>query len=310
MTYISGGTLQGVLRLAQPTSVPAVSAANEGRFYYDQTSQTFKMSLNGAAYVDVAAGGAESLSATLAVGNTTGGNDIVVTDGDDIVMGSGAGAANLLWNAAASGNIGSVDQTQSPDVIYAATNVVVGNTVTIGTAAVAGSAALAVDAAAGLTLGGTSATSVAVGRTGVTTTVPGALAVTQTSTFTGAATFSVTADFDAGATVAAGQSITGDGALSVTATGNNLNLTTTAGSGGVGPTVNITASSGATASTAARSSCKAEPEAPRAVTAAHFVSEADTRTALAKAALSFSPPATASAPTPAETPSSPPEKEA
>lgn len=64
-------------------------------------------------------------------------------------------------------------------------------------------------AAGALNLGTTTATSVNVGRAGQATNVKGTLTVDQ------AATFTLAADFDAGVTVAAGQAITGDGALTL-----------------------------------------------------------------------------------------------
>jgi hypothetical protein len=45
------------------------------------------------------------------------------------------------------------------------------------------------DFAGAMTIGGTNATGLTIGKTGITTTLPGSLAVTQTSTFTGNATF-------------------------------------------------------------------------------------------------------------------------
>jgi hypothetical protein len=69
-----------------------------------------------------------------------------------------------------------------------------------------------------LLIGDVNAVSVSVGRTGQNTQVVGTLGATQATTFT------AVADFDAGATVAAGQSITGDGALTVVATSAVLSL--------------------------------------------------------------------------------------
>lgn len=86
-----------------------------------------------------------------------------------------------------------------------------------------GATALTLDTggAAAVNVGNTNANAVSLSRNGVTTTVNGALAVTQASTFT------LVADFDAGLTVAAGQAITGDGALSILTTGATaLNLDT------------------------------------------------------------------------------------
>ncbi len=55
MTYISGGTLEGVLRLQAPATTPALSVAGEGRIYFDGTQ--FLASQNGAAYTAVVGGG-------------------------------------------------------------------------------------------------------------------------------------------------------------------------------------------------------------------------------------------------------------
>lgn len=85
-----------------------------------------------------------TLASTLLQGNTTGGSDIILSDGDDIVMGDGTGPSNLLWNG--SGNIGSPTMAQRPDTIYAETSVVVGNTVTITTDTITGSTSLALNA--------------------------------------------------------------------------------------------------------------------------------------------------------------------
>jgi hypothetical protein len=67
--------------------------------------------------------------------------------------------------------------------------------------------------------GGAAQTTVTIGKSSTTTALLGALTVAETSTFTGVA------DFDAGITVAAGQAVTGDGALSLTATGASIDLT-------------------------------------------------------------------------------------
>lgn len=84
MTYISGGTLAGVLRLSQPAVAPGLAAAGTGRIYYDSTDNKFKVSENGGAYVDLAGGATPALEDVLAVGNTTGANNIVVTAGQEI----------------------------------------------------------------------------------------------------------------------------------------------------------------------------------------------------------------------------------
>jgi hypothetical protein len=107
------------------------------------------------------------------------------------IRASGAGDLNLLtgastkWTVENAGtlvtptnnNIGEVTQANSPTSIYAATSVVVGTTVSITTAAITGSAALAIDTAAAMTLGGGTATSLLLGRTGVSTGVLDSLGV-------------------------------------------------------------------------------------------------------------------------------------
>lgn len=75
----------------------AVSPAGEGRLRYNNTTSTFQVSISGAAYVDLATGGAESLSATLAVGNTTGANDIQFNGAD-----GGPGDSIIIQDAYAS----------------------------------------------------------------------------------------------------------------------------------------------------------------------------------------------------------------
>lgn len=55
MTYISGGTLKGVVRMKPPTASPGLSVANEGRIYYDSVSNQFKSSENGGPYVTLGA---------------------------------------------------------------------------------------------------------------------------------------------------------------------------------------------------------------------------------------------------------------
>ncbi len=55
MSYISGGTTRGVLRLNAPATTPALSVAGEGRIYFDGTQ--FQASQNGAAYTPVVGGG-------------------------------------------------------------------------------------------------------------------------------------------------------------------------------------------------------------------------------------------------------------
>lgn len=55
MSYISGGTTKGVLRLLAPVPTPSVSLAGEGRIYFDGTQ--FLASQNGAAYTAIVGGG-------------------------------------------------------------------------------------------------------------------------------------------------------------------------------------------------------------------------------------------------------------
>lgn len=75
----------------------AVSPAGEGRIRYNNTSGTFQVSMSGAAYVDLATGGAATLSATLAAGNTTGANDIQFNGAD-----GGPGESIIIQDAYAS----------------------------------------------------------------------------------------------------------------------------------------------------------------------------------------------------------------
>jgi len=70
-----------------------------------------------------------------------------------------------------------------------------------------------------LTIGNGNTTTVELSQAGQTTSVNGVLTVDQTSTFTGVS------DFDAGITLAANQAVTGDAAMSVSATGGTSDLT-------------------------------------------------------------------------------------
>lgn len=81
--------------------------------------------------------GSQDLAQTLAAGNTTGANDIVVSDGQAIV-GASDGGFNI-------GNVGAL----RPDNVRVLTSVVVGNSVSITTNAVTGSTTLAVSTLAG-----------------------------------------------------------------------------------------------------------------------------------------------------------------
>jgi hypothetical protein len=84
----------------------AVSPAGEGRLRYNNGTSSFQVSINGGAYTDLATGGAESLAATLAVGNTTGGNDIIFSSGDDIQAAGDGVAFNIAYSAAATASAG------------------------------------------------------------------------------------------------------------------------------------------------------------------------------------------------------------
>lgn len=65
------------------SAAPPVSPAGFARLYFDGT--TLLASENGGAYGSVGGGGGASLSATLAIGNTTGANDIVVSTGQEVI---------------------------------------------------------------------------------------------------------------------------------------------------------------------------------------------------------------------------------
>lgn len=60
--------------------------------------------------------GDSNLAQTLAIGNVTGGTDLIISNNDDLVLGGGAGPSNILWNG--SGNIGSATLSARPDNIY------------------------------------------------------------------------------------------------------------------------------------------------------------------------------------------------
>ncbi len=83
----------------------AVSPAGEGRLRYNNTTSTFQVSISGAAYVDLATGGAATLAATLAAGNSTGANDIQFTGasggpGDSIIIQDAYASAFRIREAA------------------------------------------------------------------------------------------------------------------------------------------------------------------------------------------------------------------
>ena len=82
MSYFGGGTLTGPL-VFNGTSAPSLSATDQGKIYYDSAADAFYSSVNGGAYAVF--GGSSSLSAVLAIGNTTGANNIIVTAGQSIV---------------------------------------------------------------------------------------------------------------------------------------------------------------------------------------------------------------------------------
>lgn len=103
--------------------------------------------------------------------------------------------------------------TLTPDILDFGTSLKAGGTEVIDSTGDVNTTDVDTPTAATLALGGTTATAVDIGRTGQATTVLGSMTVTQ------AATFTAVADFDAGITLAAGQSIEGDGALSVDGTG-------------------------------------------------------------------------------------------
>jgi len=74
------------------------ASANEGRIRYNNLTKTWQMSVDTGGYSNIAVGGAESLAATLAVGNTTGATDIIVSSGQSIIMSS---ATNIRGEDAA-----------------------------------------------------------------------------------------------------------------------------------------------------------------------------------------------------------------
>lgn len=71
------------------TSAPAVSSANNGTLYYDNTSQTFKVSLNGAAYVNLSTGG--GISGLTAGRVTFAASATSITDSAQMVFSTAAG---------------------------------------------------------------------------------------------------------------------------------------------------------------------------------------------------------------------------
>ena len=77
MSYRSGGTVRGPLRF-NATSSPGLSAAAEGRIYFDSGTNTFMVSQNGGAYVDLS-------SPASAGGWTDTGTAVVLTTASDQV---------------------------------------------------------------------------------------------------------------------------------------------------------------------------------------------------------------------------------
>ncbi len=81
MSYASGGTLSGVLRLSAPAPTPSVAPAGEGRIYFD--GSVFQMSANGGAFAPVAT--------TVSAGGWT--DDGTVVRLSDVTDGVGIGTA-------------------------------------------------------------------------------------------------------------------------------------------------------------------------------------------------------------------------
>lgn len=173
--------------------------------------------------------GSEGLADVLAISNTSGGTGIVMTDGTNIVMGTGAGPSNVLWNG--TGNIGSPTLSQRPDNVYAETSVVVGSTVTITTGAVTGSTTLGLAATGANDLSFTARASTIpfneIGNTAFTGTVAGfsvVRAINVAATPESLAT-TLVAGNTTGANnivVTTGQKVSGAAELTLEATGANI----------------------------------------------------------------------------------------
>jgi hypothetical protein len=161
----------------------------DGMLVYNTTTNALEGRIN-SAWVDLTSGVGGSLAATLTIGNTTGGNNILVSSGDRI---QNAGGQDLTLHALAGdgvtveadgsnvsvhlitsgewipGSDGVQDLGRSGDrwrTGYFSTSVDVGN-LTINQSSI--------DTSTGLTIGGTNATSLTLGRPGLTTMVGGAL---------------------------------------------------------------------------------------------------------------------------------------
>jgi len=77
-----------------------VSPGGEGRLRYNNSTLAFEVSVNGGAYTALAVGGAESLAATLAAGNTTGGTNISFTASSGIVIPDNTASAFFIQEGA------------------------------------------------------------------------------------------------------------------------------------------------------------------------------------------------------------------
>jgi len=168
----------------------------------------------GAIFMESGAGGGTSGNSGdvhIHVGSVVSGTAGIIEIGDQ-----NASAITIGRSGITTTNSGALTSTQ----LLTAT---VGMSIPTGQA-ITGTGTLTMNSVGVLTIGAGSTTDVQLSRAGETTTINGALLVDQTSTFTQAS------DFDAGMTIATGQSITGDGTLTITNTGaltiGNGNTTT------------------------------------------------------------------------------------
>jgi len=194
-----GNSLNGFLNVGGATSATSDGDIAAGNLFYDASANTLKspttaegtgqtLTLESGASGDGAAG---SLTVRGGSGFTVDGVvNIGVTQTSELNLGAGAShwkidsSGNLLTGTDDAWDIGAVAATR-PRTGYFGTSTVIGNTITI--------TSTTIDSSAALDIGATTATSLSVGRSGVTTDFPSGSTVDFTgATVTGLPTIGVT----------------------------------------------------------------------------------------------------------------------
>ncbi len=212
-------------------STDSVSASSKGRILYNSTAQVFQSSVNGGNYGFIVADGQKVTAATNTVGTS-----LTISSGDggtsSAANGSNGGVLNLNSGAGADG-VGTNKNGGNGGAISLDTSA--GGAATGGGAAGTGGA---------ISIGVTHAASVAIGRSGITTTITGALtqltgvvsltgnAASQVSTSSGALTVDSAAALNLGTSAATSIAI-GNGSITTAVTGtlqaNTLDTLTATG---------------------------------------------------------------------------------